>query len=191
MSGRFSEGTREQLATATAHGLLSAADYARLAAMTGTFTSADEAKLDSLQVPVLRLAYDEAADTLNGAAVAAGSQTDVIANQNFTVSNNTSVLIFEVRAAVLVNGANLTGCGLRANIDSAGTPTLVKLGGASFPVNGIATAPGATFVGNGFAPGAHTIKVQLYVGAASTANCRCAGAPNQEFVGIRIWELTP
>lgn len=162
-------------------GLLTKADYARLV------TTAERAKLAALEAPVLRLAYTAAADILSGAALAATTWTNAIADQSFSVNSATSYLIVEVRAAILGNGAAITQYATRALMDGASP---VPLAGAAHAAGGYAVASGAAFQANGLAAGAHTIRVQVYATAATTVYCRAASFPSQEWLAIRVWELS-
>jgi len=192
MSGRFTEGVREPLVTATAHGLMLAADKAKLDATTGTYTSADAAKLATLQVPVSRLTYGPATDHLSGAAIAAGTWTDIHANQSFTVGSATAWLAVAVRLGLVATGAVAAELAMRALFDSGGSALGVWCGAAMVPAAGSwgALSGGAFYLLPGFAAGTHTVKLQIYGNGAFTAYCRAASQPNNEFLSIHVVELS-
>lgn len=170
-----------QRATTGTDGLMSYMDKAAL--------DTAVVKLAGLARPQLRLAYTAVADVYIG-AVAGGSYTDMGAAQPFSVTSANSVLIFEVRASIqVVQSAGGNVINLRAQIDGTGG---TKLTSASVPVAGSAFLNGATFIGNGFAAGAHTFKVQVYVVAANgTIYCRPGTQPATETLEYRIWEIAP
>lgn len=179
MSGRFSEGTREQLATATVDGLLSAADYAKLA---------------TLQVPVSRLVYAPATDHLSAAAISASTWTDIHANQNFTVVSTAAWFAVVIRLGMIGLAAGAPELAARALFDSAGSALAVQFaGGMVGTAGGGGSLSGGTFYlgpGTFAAAGTHTVKLQVYGNAAWTAYCRASSQPNIEFLAIHIVELS-
>lgn len=161
------------------------------ASLAGAMTPAHFSKLATW--PLARLQYALAADTWNATALTAGTQNDANANQNFTVNSTASVLLFDVRMNVLFNatGAGIAEVAVRANIDSAGTPVLVKLSADGGPNTLWSTAGGSWFWLAGFAAGTHTIKIQCSPNVNGNAYLRAAGVPATEFLTINILELNP
>lgn len=90
-----SGGPRYYRATTTTDGLLKAEDYARLAAMTGTFTSVDEANLDQLvqlqtSFPSVRVYHNAAQSIPNTASTQVAFNSERFDTHGFhdTVTNN-------------------------------------------------------------------------------------------------------
>lgn len=159
----------------------------------GLMSSADFAKLATLQVPVSRLTYAPNVDHMNGAAVAATTWTDVHANQTFTVGSATAWLAIEIKLGLIATSAALAQIAARVNFNSGGTPVLVMFGeGIVSPAAGFGDLSGTLFfVSPAVLPtGANTIKVQIFGAAALTAYCRPNTQPNTEFYSLRVVELS-
>lgn len=166
------QGRRYYPATATADGLLKAADFAKLA---------------TLQAPVLRLVYAASTNLLSGAALTAATWADLQANQNFTVSSTASVLLVHARVGMLVTAAGAFNCALRALVDGTQAEKLTNEWGAASTFVGLG---GGSFAMTGLAAGTHTIKLQVIADVTATAYCRASSVPTYEFCLLTIEEYS-
>jgi hypothetical protein len=171
------QGRRYYRATATADGLLSAADFS---------------KLDALQVPVTRLSYAPGTDLLNAAALVAGTFADIHANQSFTVGSATAQSLLILRMGLIATSAATNSLGLRLVFNSAGTPINVAMsGGIVAFANGYGVLTGgALWLPAAFLPtGTNTVKAQVVCAGAATAYCRGSSTPATEPYNLQIVEV--
>lgn len=151
----------------------------------------DTAALQVNAATVLRLSATEVTDIHSGTAVTSSTWTDFKGNQNFTVASTDSVIGISLAVGCIVGGSGTPDIMSRIVIDSGGTPVYKYYGStrvntaASFgnPFNG-----GVVYI-TGLSAGVHTIKSQIYVGAAgSSIYCRALTVPNQEFCSTYVIE---
>jgi hypothetical protein len=143
-------------------------------------------------VPNLILDYTLAAD-INGVALTANTWIDILANQNFTVANASSLIEIAIRGYAFNNVA-VGQCGSRIVIDSAGTPINEQLHSTNFNANGVGNifATGPVFK-SGLSAAVHTIKLQAHTpnGTPGAIYCRASSNPPLEFLRIQIIEHLP
>lgn len=176
MGARFAPPGTPTLATAARHGLLAAADKARLDGW-----------------PRLALNYSAAADLANGAALAANTWVTVGAAQPFAVTSLRSLGLAWARGNVFGPNAASAQIGSRLLFDGA---TPVPLGGgyvadanANEYANFLAGAGPVPFAS--FSPGTHTVALQIWSNVAGIYFCRAASQPNDESLALCVLELTP
>jgi hypothetical protein len=130
--------------------------------------------------------YLASTDLLSATGIAAGTWTDVTANQAFTkAAGGTAVYIAVSGVITLTAGDNAA---TRVVVDSAGTPLYRMVGGTGLVGDANPLAGANVIAVTGLAAGAHTIKLQLYTLNAGTAYLRAASSPNLEYLTISVWE---
>jgi hypothetical protein len=143
-------------------------------------------------VPNRILNYTQSSD-ISGVALGNGTWTDVLANQNFTVANASSLVEISIRGLAF-NNVVAGPQAVRAIIDSAGTPITENVSGyyMSSGLNGNMFAGSAPFFLSGLSAAVHTIKLQATSSNAvpGAFYCRPSGAP-PEFLRIQIVEFLP
>lgn len=150
-------------------------------------------------VPTTRLAldYDYAGSDISGQSVSAGTWTDIISNQNFTVANTGSILEFDVRS--MIQTAETSGgddfVGGRIVIDSAGTPINKQFAGdiaGDYNTGYFNPFKGSgTVKVTGLSAGTHTVKVQIYLGGGGNFYLRPSASGGFEFLGLQVTEISP
>ena len=145
-------------------------------------------------VPNLILDYTLGSD-ISALATTGGAWTDIIANQNFTVANASSLVEIAVRGLCFINGG--TGQlveAIRVVIDSAGTPIYEIVGGSTTETAARRGNPlaGAPIFRSGLSAATHTIKLQVFQNGDNTPTfyCRPSGSP-PESIRIQIVEHLP
>lgn len=193
MSGRFSTNPKQHIrvtapitnagsdvepiigvsaATGAAAGSMSAADFAKLAAL-----------------GQVRLTYLASTDLANGLAVTLNTWTTIGTAQNFTAGLATSAILVSVAGSIIAGAAGLISVGSRLLFDGA---TPANLGGwpsVAAGAFGNALAGSSPRAFSGFSAGAHTVAVQIIVTANATAYCRASSNPSYEGLTIAVVEL--
>lgn len=145
-------------------------------------------------VPNLIMDYTQSSD-INGVALTQNTYVDVLANQNFTVANASSLIAVIVGGMAFNNVASLQQS-VRFQIDSAGTPINRRLGGFYMDSN----AQGMNFFAgsvpvylSGLSAAVHTIKLQATSSNATPGNfyCRPTASSPFEYLTIQIVEFLP
>lgn len=138
------------------------------------------------------LNYVESTDVASSTAISATTWTAINSNQTFTVANANSTVGISVRG--VINMACATGAcsyGSRIMVDSAGSATTYPIGGGRGAVaNEVVNAlegSGTVWI-TGLSAASHTVRVEVYSTAASTAFCRCSTQPNTEHLQIQVVE---
>lgn len=132
------------------------------------------------------LDYQETTDLLSAFSVTLDTWTQILANQNFTVTNGSAPIQF--MAAIGMSGtASLSRIQLRFVVDSAGTPVYYK-----FPVAWASNFAGgsATFVISSLTAGAHTVRLEIWsADSNATIYLRAASQPDDEYLSLQVLQL--
>ena len=139
----------------------------------------------------LLLNYAASTDLFNATSISNGSWVNVIANQNFTVTDATKLVMVTVAGSIRIGNSTTDALGsVRIVIDSDGTPIYKNLGfSQSKPstYSNILSGNNLIFF-SGVSAATHTIKLQMYSsgGTNNIIYCRCSTVPEQEFLYIQI-----
>lgn len=144
----------------------------------------------------IQLNFSESTDLFNGSAMTTGAWTTFKANQNFTVDDANSIFVFVVHLGALYNSTPSIGgqCAIRVNVNSGGTPILLKLGAFRAPavqVGEYGTFLGGVAYASGLPAGTNTVAVQYWATQAGVLFCRASTNPNYEFLDVQVIELKP
>lgn len=139
--------------------------------------------------PSSKLNYVAASDLASGTSVPATTWTDVFANQSFTISNASALVLLSWQFGMEMTAASELAA--RLIIDSAGTPVLVPIGMAnasgSITVN---PCPAGAAVIAALSAATHTIKLQVYsLSGSALLYCRPSSEPQTEFAHLQVTQL--
>lgn len=138
---------------------------------------------DSL-VSVL-LNNNETSDVVTAGVLSASTWTDTRANQNFTVTSSSSIIVILLNVGMqLGESASTAACGSRIVIDSAGSAQNFNMGatgGVSATTYANPFAGAQPLIITGLSAGVHTIKSQVQCSQAAKQYCRPSSAPYEAY----------
>lgn len=197
MSGRFSDNPKQHIRV-TAPITNAGSDVepiigigAATGAAAGSMPAADKAKLDAMQVPLVRLDFAIPGIIWNGVAHAAASINNAHVAQNFTVNSLTSILVVELRMTSLhqAAAAGVPQVVLNANIDSgAAFHPIAAPGGNNTGVAWFTAEGGPPLTLTGLTAGLHSIVIQATPTVNVVSYLRNLAS---EFLRLKITELNP
>lgn len=166
---------------------------AATASAAGSMSAADKGKLDGLTATLLtvRLDYSATTDLWNGAALAGGAWNTLIPDQTFAIGDATAICEIVARLGMQIACTVVAPFVTRLNFDNGARLVLLHTSanpGANVYANpaggGYILPVGALAVGN------HTVRVEVYAGAAATAYCRAASVV-YEGAALQVLEVRP
>jgi hypothetical protein len=136
------------------------------------------------------LNYIATADIFNASAAVVTTQTDVLANQSFTVQDANSRILVSVSSGASFQGSTSNApLGTRVLIDNT-TAYQMPTGGAV--ASQLTTwLYAATFDVGPLSAGSHTVKIQYYAFNAATLYLRPGTQPNYEALRVQVTEFLP
>lgn len=136
------------------------------------------------------LNYAASTDLFDNTALTADTWTDIIANQNFTVSSVDDVIA--ISAFGSVRGGNASGFAVvQIVVDSGGTPVTKQIGFTWINATTFENFMCGTsvFYLTGLSAGTHTVKLQMRSNQTAAIYLRASSVPLQEFLSVQVIKL--
>lgn len=155
----------------------------------GTAAYFQDSATNTRRVAKIQLNYNASTNLHNGTAVAAATQTDILANQSFRVDNYNSVIVIISWGALLTTGAAANTQFAVAPLLDGGSLDFPAMGGASPAAGNFGFSLASIIVVENLTVGTHNIRYRFLSSAACSLYLRASGNASYEDFGIQVLEF--